>query len=739
MADKKINIDLVIETADAADSVNDIRKSIEELDKVGSKLDAGSDEFAKLDKKSKDLKKSLDDVGNGLKDAGKDSKKGLGIMKKGFEGVGSAMKATPIGAIIAAFVILKEVLEKQQPVLDLVDTAFTAIQLVISAVSNALKTAYDRITETTDSFDALGTVFSNVGTIIKEMVSLVLVPFKLTLINLELTFAALKLAWAEVFGNDEDVKQAKQDVIDVTEEYGKLKDSIADSVNNIGTAAKAVAENAGEAFDELKEGAKIIGEELGKIDAAELLSEAARTTALKKNAALASSINAGKIEEFDRLAEKEKQIADDVEVSIEDRIIANNKLKQILEEKAIVLQKNADISLAAAQATAKASGLAEDQVAVQDALNEKLAIANTIEGQNSEQKVRGTALSIEATAIEQTAIDGSIERATTKRNLLVDAEADETRRIAILRSNLQIEKDIELDRLNDIKNKTREGTQARADANEAILNAKLGFTIREAEIEKAAADNKLQIELTAKEEEEARKLENKEKVDEVAQIASDAEATLSELSNAKAEADRTRIDDTLSTELGAIDSKYSAALAAAEGDEEATKKILLKKGKEEFKAKLKAFNDTEKVNKATFENDKKLKLGMAVVDAAKAVITSLAAAPPVLVTVPNVAGIAALAMIAATSAATISKIKSSKYKGGASPTPAPVMNIPTSSPEEPTSIDTPVGNLETDDETIGGELGINQQNPIMRSVVLESDITDTQNRLLNYQEQSELG
>ena len=42
-----------------------------------------------------------------------------------------------------------------------------------------------------------------------------------------------------------------------------------------------------------------------------------------------------------------------------------------------------------------------------------------------------------------------------------------------------------------------------------------------------------------------------------------------------------------------------------------------------------------------------------------------------------------------------------------------------------------------DTETVGGSAGINQQ-PV-QAIVLESDITNTQNRINNYQERSEIG
>ena len=130
MANKKIGIDLVLETADAANSIKDIKKSIGELENELEGLDIGSKEFKKINDKAKQLKTTLEGVGGGAL-----KKEGSGI-----KGIGVAFKAAGIGLIIAGFAALKEILEQQQPVLDAIDTAMTGIGLVIiSTIKNTVQ------------------------------------------------------------------------------------------------------------------------------------------------------------------------------------------------------------------------------------------------------------------------------------------------------------------------------------------------------------------------------------------------------------------------------------------------------------------------------------------------------------------------------------------------------------------------------------------------------------------------
>jgi hypothetical protein len=69
-------------------------------------------------------------------------------------------------------------------------------------------------------------------------------------------------------------------------------------------------------------------------------------------------------------------------------------------------------------------------------------------------------------------------------------------------------------------------------------------------------------------------------------------------------------------------------------------------------------------------------LSAAIIDAGKAITASLAASPVAIGPIPNPAGIASLAFAAATSAANIAKIASTRFDGGGAITPPEPPPVP---------------------------------------------------------------
>jgi hypothetical protein len=161
-------------------------------------------------------------------------------------------------------------------------------------------------------------------------------------------------------------------------------------------------------------------------------------------------------------------------------------------------------------------------------------------------------------------------------------------------------------------------------------------------------------------------------------------------------------------------------------------------GKQDEKSK-------EERAKRQFKVQKALNLSMAIIDGFKAITTSLAQSPIAIGPVPNPAGIASLAFAAVTSAVNIAKIASSQYKpsgggGGGSSAPTPPSGGGGGG-EAPTP---PAINLFGSAMNQGAqgqqEAGQRQRSePVVRAVVVESDITNTQKRMATYQQRSEIG
>lgn len=82
--------------------------------------------------------------------------------------------------------------------------------------------------------------------------------------------------------------------------------------------------------------------------------------------------------------------------------------------------------------------------------------------------------------------------------------------------------------------------------------------------------------------------------------------------------------------------------------------------------------EEEAMAKKQFKFNKALQLGMAIIDAGKAITASLAQSPVAIGPIPNPAGIASLAFAAATSAANIATIAAQKFQGGDTTAPSSV-------------------------------------------------------------------
>ena len=145
----------------------------------------------------------------------------------------------------------------------------------------------------------------------------------------------------------------------------------------------------------------------------------------------------------------------------------------------------------------------------------------------------------------------------------------------------------------------------------------------------------------------------------------------------------------------------------------------------------------EELAKKQFKFNKSMQLAGAVVDAGKAVITSLAAAPLAIGVVPNPVGIANLVATVAMSAANIAKIASTQFTSTTAPA-SPSTPSGTSAPESSVPAFTP-GNLfgqGNDQNNVGGQ--DTNQNITVTAVVSETEITATQNNILKIQKSAQL-
>ena len=420
----------------------------------------------KLD--SKDAQKDIEKVNQGLQetnetleDTGKTAKKsekGLSTLSKGIKGIGTAFKAAGIGAVVALFGALAAALSKNQQVMDTVAVVTGTISQVFTEIGNVLVTVYNSVASSTENFDALGRVVSNVFKI-------AIAPFKLAIDGLALGFYNAQLAWEQSFLGSGDTEKIEA----LNSKIDETKQSLADTVAGVGEAGAAIATDFTEAVSEVTNIGSQVVEGIKEISVEAIVENVKANEQLKKSAAEARIVNQGLIEQFDRQAEQQRQIRDNDLKSIDDRIAANDKLKETLEEQEKSMLANADLMIEQAEKQFELSGLEEDRLALLEARNEKKAIEAQIEGFMSEQEANRVALDKEKLELTQSQKEATAERQKIERDFNAEMELNEVTRIEQMIKNLETERKVEEDRLKMKRDSYEKGTQAFQDANNELL------------------------------------------------------------------------------------------------------------------------------------------------------------------------------------------------------------------------------------------------------------------------------
>jgi len=404
------------------------------------------------------LKKELEEVKQSFEateKAAKDSEKGTSKFGKVLSTIGKA------GGIIflleKAFEGLKAAINSNQQVADAFNLVMGTIGQVFGEVANVLVSVVTNLISTTENFDALGRVVSNVFKI-------AIAPFKLAIDGLALGFYNAQLAWEQSFLGSGDTEKIEA----LNSKIDETKQSLVDTVVGVGEAGSAIATDFGEAVSEVtKVGSELVGG-LSEISVKSIAENVKANEQLKKSAELARVANQGLIEEFDRLAEQQRQIRDDDRKGINERIEANEKLLEHLEDQKEKMLENANAILAQAQAQFDLSGKDEDNIRLQEAKNELKAVEAQIEGFMSEQKSNAVALEKELNELEISGLQNKAELQKVERDFKAEMIENDVLRLEQMKKNLKEEEELETKRLQNKINSFQEGTQAQQDAQQEL-------------------------------------------------------------------------------------------------------------------------------------------------------------------------------------------------------------------------------------------------------------------------------
>jgi hypothetical protein len=446
---------------------------------------------AKTEKALKEIEKltnQVDDLTQAIKDQTDQSKKGQEGMAKtlkgvanGFRGVGLAMKAAGFGIIMKAVDKLTEVFMQNQTVVDGVSVVFETINQVFTQVTNALEKAYKNVKEATGGFDALGKVLSN-------LLKLGLTPLKASFFALKLGIQEVQYAWEKFIGGADPEKLKALD-----SGIQETKDSLKEVANEAIEAGAQIGSNILEAIDEVTVFAKEAGKQLEKVSIEAAVNNAKTITELRKQAELAEVVNARLLQQYDQEAEIQRQLRDDTTKSIAERQLANKELGRILEEQAVVMLKNANANMALASTQYSLNKSTENLIALENSKRELADINAMIEGKRSEQKINEIGLNQELLDIELARTEGESRRIIEGQRANAELIDSALLKLEIDKQILLEERKIEEERLKFKRDLYAEGTQARVDAENELADFLLASKNAELQIDKATAQEKLQI------------------------------------------------------------------------------------------------------------------------------------------------------------------------------------------------------------------------------------------------------
>ncbi len=434
---KEVKIKLKVDDTEAVKATKDIEKGVKDIGKQAEKTD-------------KEVEAIGVTAGN--------SKRGFRIMAKAISKVGLALKAAGIGLVIALIAGLTEAFSRNKRIMDGINIVLGTIQEVFSQVADALIATYDAVASTSDNFDALGKV-------VNSLITISLYPLELTFYTLLQASQALRVGYEKMFGDDESVKKAQEEMDKTTLKLILLNTEVV-------KAGGELVDNFVEAVGEVSNIASVAGENLSKVSIKAANETAKAYKAATDAAIIAQAMAAKNIALFDRQAEQQRQIRDDANKSIKERQEANVKLGEILEKQEEALLKQAAAVEAGARAEVAKNDSIENRAALIAAEAATAQVLADIEGKRSEQKSNTNTLLLEEKGLITSVTNAEKERQKQQRDFEAEQELEPLAKLQKQKSNLEKENTAILEDLEAKRLLYAEGTQQRVDAEQDYLNQK---------------------------------------------------------------------------------------------------------------------------------------------------------------------------------------------------------------------------------------------------------------------------
>lgn len=426
MANKTIEIAVKVNGLDTINGqVEDLKKKLEDIGDIEIITDEAGNKIKKITKNVDDLGKSAKKSTSSIKDIAA----GFGLMK-----VGEAI----LGKLADLF------MENE--------TVARAMEIATRALSIIFKDLFgffsDNIPKVINYFKE---IFENPQQALKEFGKLIKENIQERVSSAIDLFGYLASSVKKVFSGDfagamEDAKKAGKEFVDV---QTGINNTVDRSKEAIGKAVNAVVDYTSK---------------VTKLAAAQVDSE--------KAAKIAAERAKGRVADLEAEAEQLRQLRDNTLLSVADRIKANDKLKDKLEELRTAKIASAQADLLVAKNAVALNNTTANQTALIAAQNAVKQVNADITGQLSEQEQNRSNLIKEQNTLIQTAIEGEARRAAELKEFNAQQIIDITDRLDSQREALIEAQRIEEEALTIQRNSYAEGTQERADADQAILDSR---------------------------------------------------------------------------------------------------------------------------------------------------------------------------------------------------------------------------------------------------------------------------
>lgn len=382
----------------------------------------------------KETQKNLEGVKKGADKAADSGKKAGGA----FATIGSALKSLGIITIVVkAFEFLQEILMKNEKV-----AKFFAVgvEFVTRVFSDLVEFLVNNVGTVVDFF---ADVFENPTKYVNQLGDAIKKNLIERVESFIDTLGFLGTAIKELFSGNfsaaaDAAKSAGKEIVDV---FTGVDNSFDKTVEAVGNATDAIVDYTKKTFDAAKAGVE-----------------------LKNAAALAASQAELAAAKFKKQAEEQRQIRDNVDKSLDERIAANKELSLVLDKQLKQEESAALLAVAAAKYEFDKSGRLENEIALNQALAALEGKREEITGQRSEQLVNEVGLQKEKLELSKLAAAAEIKLGLDQRKASADLIKDDLEKLRVKRQIAVDESALEIARLEENIKNTTEGTTARVQA-----------------------------------------------------------------------------------------------------------------------------------------------------------------------------------------------------------------------------------------------------------------------------------